>query len=143
MSEIKEKLLEDVYAAWRRHDIDGLVSHFTEDCVYEDLAMGATNNGRDGLRQFAEEVLKTMPDFRVEYTRRFATEEFGAGQWVITATWNGDFEGVDCTGKPVKFTGLSYYEFEGDKISKGMDCWDFTVMMKQFGVLRDDLRLLK
>lgn len=143
MSKAKEALLDNVYAAWRRHDIEDLVSYFSEDCVYEDLAMSAINHGRDGLRQFAKEVLKTMPDFQVEYTRRFATEAFGAGQWRITATWNGDFEGVDCTGKPIEFIGLSYYEFEGEKIKKAMDCWDFTVMMKGLGMLRQDLRLLE
>jgi len=43
----------------------------------------------------------------------------------------------------VMITGLSYCEFEGDKIKKATDCWDFTVMLKQLGVLRDDLRSLQ
>ncbi len=143
MSAANEKLMDDVYAAWRAHDVEGVVRHFTEDCVYEDMAMGVVNRGRDGLRHFAREVLATMPDFKVVYERRFATETEGAGEWVITATWNGPFEGVDCTGKKIRFTGLSIYRFRDGLISYAKDCWDYTVMMKAFGVLRPDLKDLR
>ena len=143
MSANNEKLLDDMYVAWRDHDVDRLVGYYSEDCVYEDMAMGVVNRGRDGVRGFAEEVLKTMPDFSVTYESRFANDTEGAGQWVITATWKGEFEGVDCTGKKIRFTGLSLYRFRDGKISSAKDCWDYSVMMKQFGVLRPDLKSLR
>lgn len=142
MAVANEQTLDAVYQAWREQDVAKLVSFFTEDCCYEDMAMGVVFNGREQLAEFAREVFKTMPDFNVSYIKRFATDRYGAGQWVITATWNGDFEGVDCTGKKIRFTGLSYYEFADGKIARAQDCWDFSVMMETFGVLRQSLRNL-
>lgn len=143
MSSANEQLLDDMYAAWRAHDAERVVSYYTDDCIYEDMAMGVVNRGKAELRNFVHEVYKTMPDFKVVYERRFATDSEAAGQWVITATWNGLFEGVDCSGMPVRFTGLSLYRFRDGKISHAQDCWDYTVMMRAFNVLRPDLKLLR
>lgn len=143
MNAANEKLLDDMYAAWRQQDIGRLLSFYTDDCIYEDMAMGVVNAGKDQLRHFVNEVYATMPGFKVVYNHRFATETEGAGEWVITATWNGPFEGVDCSGKPIRFTGLSLYRFRDGKISHAKDCWDYTSMMRGFGVLREDLRSLR
>ena len=143
MNELNEKLLDANYKAWCQHDVDKIAGYFTDDSVYEDMAMGVIFNGREQIADFAREVFKTMPDFHVAYTKRFADETFGAGQWVIKATWNGDFEGVDCTGKRIEFTGLSFYRFSDGKICRAQDCWDFSVMMEAFGVLRESLRTIQ
>ncbi len=143
MNKKNEKLLDANYAAWCSQSLESIANCFAENCVYEDMAMNVTFNGIKEVCGFAREVFKTMPDFHVAYTKRFATDSHGAGQWVITATWNGPFEGVDCTGKKIQFTGLSYYEFREGKIVYAQDCWDFSVMMQKFGVLRESLRHLK
>jgi len=143
MSELNEKLLDANYVAWRDHDADRIATYFTEDATYEDMAMGVVFTGREEIKGFAREVFTTMPNFRVAYTKRFATDTFGAGQWVISATWEGEFEGVDCTGKSIEFTGLSYYSFKDGLIASAQDCWDYTAMMTAFGVLRESLHTLR
>jgi predicted ester cyclase len=62
---------------------------------------------------------------------------------VITATWQGPFEGVDCTGRKITFTGFSMYTFRDGKLASNRDCWDYTAMMRQFGVLAPSLRSLR
>lgn len=143
MKNKNENLLDDVYAAWSAHDLEGIVAHFTEDIVYEDLAMKVVNRGHQALREFIREVFRTMPDFRVRYVTRFASGEQGAGQWIINGTWNGEFEGVDCSGKKVEFTGFSLYRFRSGKICWAADCWDFCQIMESLGVLRESLRQLR
>jgi steroid delta-isomerase-like uncharacterized protein len=138
-----EKLLDDMYKAWSDHDVEKVVGYYTDDCVYEDMAMGVVNRGKEALRQFIRDSYKALPDFRVVYTQRFASDSRAAGQWVITGTWNGLFEGVDCTGTKIRFTGLSLYEFRDGLIASVKDCWDFTVVMKALGVLRSDLKSLR
>lgn len=137
-----ETLIDALQFAWNAHDIDRLLTLFTDDCHYEDMAMGAVSRGHAELRHFAEEVLRTMPDFHLEFPKRFATDDHGASHWVITATWNGPFEERDATGRRIRFSGLSMYSFRNGKFASNVDCWDFTVMMKQFGTLTPDLRKL-
>ena len=134
------QLMED---AWLDQDIPRLQSLFTDDCVYEDMALGARNLGLAGIAKFAHEVYGTMPDFQVRFVKKCAVDHLGASEWVIEGTWNGPFEGRDCTGRKVRFTGLSLYEFRDGKISLVQDCWDYTVLIKQFGVLPEALRQLE
>jgi steroid delta-isomerase-like uncharacterized protein len=143
MANRNEKLLDRLAEAWCTHDVPALLALYTDDCVYQDMAMGVEKRGKEQLREFATEVFTTMPNFQVRFPERVATEDRGASKWVITATWNGLFEGVDCTGKGIVFTGLSLYEFRDGKLVSNCDCWDYTVMMREFGVLRASLRGLR
>ena len=143
MNERNRDLIRALGKTWCAQDVERMVVLFTDDCVYEDMAMGAVNRGKDQLRTFAEEVFQTMPDFNVAFIDPFATDEWGAASWVIKATWNGLFEEVDCTGLRIEFTGLSMYRFRDGKIAQARDCWDFTVMIRKFGVLPQDLRSLR
>lgn len=135
--------LDANYAAWRTHDLDAICACYTDDCVYEDKTVRAQFHGKDGVRDFASQIFTNMPDFNVALTRRFATEHHGAGEWLITGTWNGEFEGVDCTGKKIQFSSLYLFDITDGKIAYVQDRWDYTVMMEEFGVLKKGLRHLR
>lgn len=135
MPQMTEAIFDALEQAWSARDIDALVALFTPDCVYEDMALGARHTGHAGIREFAEGVFSTMPDFRLRFPVRLATPERGASHWIIDAHWNGPFEGVDRTGHPIEFRGLSSYVFRDGKIAHNIDCWDYTVMIRAFGVL--------
>lgn len=143
MNQQNVELIQSMEDAWCEKDIPRLQSLFTEDCVYEDMALGAVNHGRSGIVKFAGEVYGTFPDFQVRFVKKIAVDDAGASEWVIEGTWSGPFEGRDCTGKKIRFTGLSWYEFRDGKISMVKDCWDYTVFIKAFGVLPEALRKLK
>lgn len=137
-----DTIFDQLEAAWSLKDIDALVELFTEDCVYEDLALGARHVGHDGIREFAEGVYAGMPDFHLSFPVRVVTPERGSSHWVIRAHWNGDFEGLDRTGHPIEFTGLSSYVFRDGRIAHNIDCWNYVQMIKAFGVLPADLAAL-
>lgn len=142
MAEVTETIFDALEQAWSSRDIDALVALFTPDCVYEDMALGARHEGHDGLRDFAEAVFLTMPDFSLTFPQRLVGGDHGASHWVIEAHWNGPFEGIDRTGHPIRFTGLSSYRFRDGRIAHNIDCWDYTVMIRAFGVLPADLAAL-
>ena len=143
MSAHNEKVLDQLVEAWCSHDIPSLINLFTDDCLYEDMALGVVNRGKAELQHLAQDVFKTMPDFHLKFPRRFATQDSGASEWVISATWAGPFEDVDCSGRKIVFTGLSMYIFRDGKLASNRDCWDYTSLMRQFGVLGASLRSLR
>jgi steroid delta-isomerase-like uncharacterized protein len=122
--------LDRMYESWRRKDLDGLLSCFTEDCEYEDMTIAETFHGHDGIRRFFDQVYAGMPDFHVVFTRRFATEQDGAGEWTITGTVQPGMAGLTTT-RAVRFTGLSTYAFTAGRIRQARDCWDFRVLERQ------------
>lgn len=137
-----EALFDRLEKAWSEKDIDALVDLFTEDCVYEDMALGARHEGHEGIREFAQAVFAGMPDFDLTFPVRVVTPERGSSHWVIRAHWNGDFEGMDRTGHPIEFKGLSSYVFRDGRIAHNIDCWDYVQMIRAFGVVPAELAAL-
>lgn len=137
-----EEIFDQLEKAWSEKDIDLLASLFTEDCVYIDMALSARHEGRSGVREFAEGVFQTMPDFDLQFPVRLVGDERGSSHWIIKAHWNGDFEGVDRTGHAIEFTGLSSYRFVDGKIAENIDCWDYVHMIKAFGIVPAELKAL-
>ena len=135
-----EVIFDQLEKAWSEKDIDLLVSLFTEDCAYIDMALGAEHHGHAGVREFAEGVFQVMPDFHLRFPVRLVGEDRASSHWIITAHWNGEFEGVDRTGYAIEFTGLSSYRLRDGKIVENIDCWDYVHMIKAFGVLPAALR---
>jgi len=137
------EILDALYAHWRAQDIDKLAALFTDDCIYEDMAMRVVHSGKQALIGFVTGVYQTMPDFDVSFRKRFATEALGAGEWTISATWMGLYEGIDVSGTRICFHGISFYEFRDGKIARNVDCWDPTVVMEQLGVVQERLTALR
>ena len=82
----QERLLDDWVRHWSSHDLDQLVTLFTDDVVYEDVTMGAVNHGKGELRAFGEGFFAGFPDVSFEMTSRFATGSQGGAEWVMRGT---------------------------------------------------------
>jgi hypothetical protein len=57
--------------------LDNLLQLFTDDVIYEDVALGAVNVGKDALRAFAEKFLLVFPDVTLELSSTFSTATHG------------------------------------------------------------------
>ena len=130
-----ERVLEDWGRCWSSHEVDRLLPLFTDDVVYEDVALGRLNHGKDELRAFAEEVFTGFPDVTFDLTSRFATGSQGGVQWVMRGTHQGDLPGIPATGKHVELRGATIVEFADGKIRRCSDYWDAATFLKQIGVM--------
>src|SRR5206468_4072296 len=106
----QERVLEDWARHWSSHDLDQLVTLFTDDVVYEDVTMGAVNHGKDELRVFGEGFFAGFPDVTFELTSRFANGSWAGSEWVMRGTHRGDLPGMPATNKTVDVRGASIFE---------------------------------
>ncbi|MCA1647264.1 MAG: ester cyclase [Chloroflexi bacterium] len=137
-STAQERALDDFVRHWSSHDLDSLVSLFTDDVVYEDVALGVVNHGKNEFRTFAEEFFAGFPDVTFEVTSRFATERKGCGQWTMRGTHRGDMPGMPATNKQIDIRGVSIVEFADTKIRRCVDYWDMATFLKQLGFMPAD-----
>jgi steroid delta-isomerase-like uncharacterized protein len=72
------------------HNTDGFLSLFTDDCVYEDVALGVVNHGKNELRVFIEGIFAAFPDFGIDLTYWFVANDRAAMEWVFYGTHHGD-----------------------------------------------------
>ena len=140
MAEVSNPLVNDQTRAierwaayWSAHDLERLLPLFSDDVIYEDVAMGAMNRGAAELRAFAEEVFSRFPDVTFELQSSFADGTRGGAEWVMRGT--RDLRGMPATGQRVEVRGASIFEFVGDKIRRCSDYWDMATYLKQLGLM--------
>ena len=130
-----EKLYRKYIAAWLARDIEAVVSFFVEDCIYEDVALGALNRGKNEVRTFVQATLTAIPDFKIEPKSVFATVDRLASEWIMTGTQTGDFPGLPATGKSFSVPVASIMEFQNGKIRRNTDYWNLASFLQQVGAM--------
>lgn len=139
-----ERVLDDWAIAWssgESNDPERVLALFADDCVFEDVTFGVVARGKEELRSFVKGAFAAVPDFKYGVTRRFATSQWAAVEWVMSGTHEGDFAGIPATGKRFSSVrGSSILELEAGKIRRESDYWDAATFMKQVGVLPSAMR---
>ena len=73
-----DRLWSDFARTWSSHDMDQVLPLYTDDCIYEDVTLGAVNHGKVELRRFGQMFISGFPDVRFEMTSGF-----------VAANWAG------------------------------------------------------
>jgi ketosteroid isomerase-like protein len=107
------KLLQDLFDAFNRHDLEGVLACMTEDCVFEGAAgpeaHGARFVGHDEVGAAFEGVWKTFPDVQWANDRHFAAEGLGVSQWTLVGTRED--------GKRIEADGVDLFTFRDGKVA--------------------------
>jgi steroid delta-isomerase-like uncharacterized protein len=111
--EVTTEMLQAFAEAWNRHDVDGLMSFMTEDCVFEasggpDIC-GTRFVGHESVRTGFAEVWATFPDARWDNARHFVHGERGVSEWTFT--------GTRTDGTRVEVHGCDLFTFRDGRIS--------------------------
>ena len=106
-------VLEAFEEAGNRHDIDGMMSLMTDDCVFDSAfgpdPHGTRFEGRDQVKDGLESFLNIAPDARWTDARHFVSGDRGASEWVFTATAQD--------GSSIEVAGCDIVTFRGGKIA--------------------------
>jgi steroid delta-isomerase-like uncharacterized protein len=131
-----EKWVSDETAAWSSQDIKKILSLYTDDCIYEDLAVGKVSNGREELRVFIKGAFIAFPDFKVEIKSFFASPDHVCIENVLTGTHMGNIPGLPpATGKSLSDRGAPICELREGKAIRASDYYDMASVMRQLGLL--------
>ncbi|HEX6848689.1 MAG TPA: nuclear transport factor 2 family protein [Chitinophagaceae bacterium] len=110
---VTENFLQSFVDAFNAHDINRILSHMTDDCVFEASAGPAANGekfmGREQVGKAFENVFATFPDARWSNPRHFIFGDRGLSEWIFTGTRKD--------GTRVEVTGCDLFTFKDGKIS--------------------------
>ena len=99
--------------AFNRHDLDALMAHMTEDCVFDASAgpdqEGRRYVGREAVRGGFAEVFDTFPDGQWEEGHHWVSGDRGVSEWV--------FRGTRRDGTRVEVNGCDLFTFRDGKIA--------------------------
>lgn len=122
---------EKFIAAWNSHDPDKMLSLFTDDVFYEDVAFGEVSHGHAEMRKFAASEFEGVPDLELKLVRAAIHDGHGTIEW----TFSGTDKGVYKTGKKFTVRGVSVVDVRNGKIARSLDFYDVAAIMRQVGVL--------
>lgn len=108
----RRSLLEDLFAAFNRHDGAGVMACMTDDVIFDAAAgpeiCGRRLSGSGEVRAAFEAVWTTMPDVSWKCTRHEVFGDRGLSEWIFRAT------GKD--RQRIEAEGCDLFVFRGDKI---------------------------
>jgi steroid delta-isomerase-like uncharacterized protein len=129
------ELSKEGTASWNKHDGEASTANYTSETVY--IHPRGDVKGKGEIRKFVEAVWKAYPDSRIEIVN---IGDIGNGliasEWVMHATNTGTLvDGTAATGKRVKLPGVTFAQYESDKVVSERTYFDLHGLFKQLGVV--------
>ena len=116
MPDEAKRVMDDFISAVSSHDAEKLATCFTEDCFYQDMALGGTMRGRKAVKAGYTEIFTAIPDFKLEVISLFIADNWIGSEWIMT--------GTSSTGKSFSTQGASISELREGKIKRNTDYYD-------------------
>ena len=111
-SQVSSDLLQQLFDAFNRHDLDAVLSLMADDIVFEGAAgpeaYGARFVGHKAVGAAFEGVWKTFPDVRWANDVHFVCDGLGVSQWTLTGTRDD--------GLRIEADGVDLFSFRDGKI---------------------------
>jgi steroid delta-isomerase-like uncharacterized protein len=120
------------------HDLEGVLRTFGDTAQYDDEPWDEHYKGRDGVRQFYEQLMKALPDLEIEVQRRHVAADAILLEVVIRGTHLGGWRGLPATGRRVEFPLCGVYAFDADDRLAGEKIYyDRGTVLRQLGVFHE------
>jgi limonene-1,2-epoxide hydrolase len=117
MSDSPEMVVRNFLAAWKRSDLDELVSFISEDAVYTDGPRG-THHGIDAIKAELQSMLKMTPSTIIDVKTLVAD-----GATVMTER----VDNFEVQGKPFGLEVAAVFEVDGNgRINRWREYYDLT-----------------
>ena len=131
-----KKMTDDYILAWNSHDVNKILTFFTNDCIYEDLAFGIVNHGKKELTAFVNSSFVDIPDVKFEVKSVFGASDWGGMEWVMSGTFvHSSIPGIPATGKTFSVRGASISQLHNGKIIRNSDYYNLATFLQQVGLM--------
>jgi len=112
-------MLEQVLAAFNRHDLDAIMAFFTEDAVFDSprgTEPGGTRfAGKTAVREGLAKRFSGIPDVHYADDRHAVFGDRGFSEWLLT--------GTTTEGERIEVRGCDLWEFRDGQIARKDSYW--------------------
>jgi hypothetical protein len=113
------EVLKGFLDAFNRHDLDGVMAYFADDCVlYMPRGAGPRGDrytGKAEVRTALAGRFAGIPDVHYGEDRHWVCGDLGVSEWTLT--------GTSVTGQVVEVRGVDLLEFVNGKIARKDSFW--------------------
>jgi ketosteroid isomerase-like protein len=116
---VDEARLRQMLDAFNRHDLDLIMSFFTDDCALDmprgPAPSGSHAEGLDAVRALLATRFGGIPDVHYGDDRHFVAGDRGVSEWLLT--------GTTTSGQRIAVRGCDLFEFRGDRVRRKDSYW--------------------
>lgn len=115
------ELLDTIQAGFNDHDVEAILSHFADDCIWvmasgPDAPEGRVCRGKKEIGDVLTARYAVIPDMRWEDIRHWIVDDSKAiSEWIVRGTKED--------GSVINALGCDLWEFEGGKVTKKDTYW--------------------
>jgi steroid delta-isomerase-like uncharacterized protein len=131
-------LVEQHIRLENEHDLEGVLGTFGESAQYDDEPWDEHYKGRDGVHQFYGQLMKALPDLKIDVQQRHVTEDAILVEVMISGTHQGSWRGLPATGRQIEFPLCGVYTFDADDRLAGEKIYyDRGTVLRQLGIFHE------
>jgi steroid delta-isomerase-like uncharacterized protein len=119
------------------HDLDSVLTTFGATPRYDDEPNDEHHLGIESIHRYYEDLMRALPDLRIDVKRRYVTEDALTLEVEISGTQLGPWRGLPATGRRVSFPLCAIYTFDGDKLAGERIYYDRATVFRQVGIFHD------
>ena len=116
---VSVEVLEAFLDAFNRHDLDGIMTFFTDHPVFDfprgRHPWGSRAEGREEVRRLLATRFEGIPNVHYGDARHFVSGNRGVSEWLLTGTTRD--------GRDIRVRGCDLFEFENGKIARKDSYW--------------------
>jgi steroid delta-isomerase-like uncharacterized protein len=130
-SSIKEIVEKYMHTVWNEKNVNFIDQAIDDDVRVHSLL--GESNGKENLKAVTSAWLTGFPDMQVTNDIVINEGDMVSTQWHVKATHMGEFKGIQATGRPVTYKGVTVYRFSNNKIIEYWAYIDMQDLMRQIG----------
>jgi steroid delta-isomerase-like uncharacterized protein len=126
-----------------QHNLEGVLATFGETAHYDDEAWSEHYEGREGVRQFYQQLMAALPDLEIVIRKQYFAEDAIVVEVTIRGTHGGEWKGLPATGRRVEVPLCGVYTFDAeDRLAGERIYYDRATVLRQLGVFSDPVSVL-
>jgi steroid delta-isomerase-like uncharacterized protein len=131
----REQLVREHMESENAHEFDVTLATFADHPRYEIVATGEVYDGAAEVDRYYQETRAAFPDQRNELIALHHADDAVIAEFWLRGTHNGEFRGVQPSGKSFECRMAAFFLFEDDRLVCERVYFDALTILTQLGVV--------
>lgn len=137
------RLVQEHVRCENEHDLAGIMATFGDQADYYDAPWAERHAGRDAVERYYGDLLRALPDLRIETREQIVTDAAVVLEVVISGTQTGSWRGLPATGRRVQFPLCAIYRFTPTgKLASEKIYYDRAGVLHQVGLYHEPVGVI-
>jgi len=138
---MRTAIVDEHISRENQHDLEAVMATFGKEARYDDEPWADHRVGLDGVRSYYTELMRALPDLKIDVKHRHVTPDSVVVEVTISGTHLGAWRGLPATGKSIQFPLCGIYTFDdNDRLAGERIYYDRGAVLGQLGMFHEPVR---